>query len=121
MNYVDFKEHPSEKLIPPSGRSKVYNWGLGISIVFSIIFFFGGLYLYSAFYPDREITLAVAFQIIFCVFLIFYVIYSIFALYHAFRFGFQGDLTTVSVIVFLIVSIILLVIAWNLVFGIGLP
>lgn len=116
MMYNDFKENPTEKLVPPSGRSKVYNWGLGISIVFSIIFFFGGLYLYSIFFPDREITLAVAFHIIFFVFLIFYVIYSIFALYHAFRFGFQGDLTAVSVVVYLMVSVILLIIAWNLIF-----
>ncbi len=116
MAYTDFKENPSEKLVPAPGRSKVYNWGLGISIVFAIIFFFGGLYLFSVFFPGREITLAVAFQIIFLVFLIFYVLYSIFALYHAFRFGFQGDLTAISVIIFLVVSIILVVIAWRLIF-----
>lgn len=116
MEYSDFKENPREKLVPTPGRSKVYNWGMGISIVFALIFFFGGLYLFSVFFPNREITLAVAFQIIFLVFLIFYVLYSIFALYHAFRFGFQGDLTAVSVIVFLVVSVILLVLAWRLIF-----
>ncbi len=117
MNYTDFKENPVEKMVPHPGKSRIYNWGLGISVVFSIILFFAGLYLYSVFNPDAEITLAVSFQIIFFVFLIFYVLYSCFALYHAFRFGFQGDLTMVSSIVFLIVSVILLVIAWILVFS----
>ncbi len=116
MQYTDFKENPAEKLVAPSGKTRVYNWGLGISVIFSIVFFFAGLYLYSVFNPDAEITLAVSFQIIFFVFLIFYILYSCFALYHAFRFGFQGDLTAISSIVFLVVSVILLVLAWILIF-----
>ncbi len=117
MRYTDLKEKPSELLQSPErARPKIYNWGLVISIIFATIFFFAGLYLHTLFFPNQEITVLVAFHIIFLVFLIFFVVYSIFGLYHSFRFGFQGDLTILSTLLYLAVSIIIIVVAWNLIF-----
>lgn len=42
-------------------------------------------------------------------FLIFYVIYGSFTAYHAIRFGFKGDLSGLSIIVFIAGTILLLI------------
>ena len=113
----DFKESPLEKLQSPKmSRPKVYNWGLIISVIFAIILFFLGLYLYSIFFPDNSITTLVAVQIIFLVFILFFVVYSIFAIYHAIRFGFEGDMTIISLAIYLIISAVIIVFTWNKVF-----
>lgn len=113
----DFKESPLEKLESPKpSRPHVYNWGLIISVVFAIILFFLGLYLYSIFFPENPITTLVAVQIIFLVFLLFFFVYSVFAVYHAIRFGFEGDLTFISLAIYLIISAVIIIFTWNLVF-----
>ncbi|GEM_PF-2683141 len=117
MRQDDLRESPLEKMESPERpRPKVYNWGLLISIFFAIGLFFLGMYLYSVFFPDAPITTIVAIKIIFLVFLLFFLIYSIFALYHAFRFGFQGDLTIISTAIYIIISVVIIGIAWNLIF-----
>jgi len=117
MRQTDLRESPLEKLESPERpRSAVYNWGLIVSIFFAIGLFFLGMYLYSVIFPDAPITTMVAIKIIFLVFLLFFVVYSIFALYHAFRFGFEGDLTIVSTSIYIIVSVVIVIIAWNLIF-----
>lgn len=117
MRQTDLNESPLEKLeTPKRPRPTVYNWGLIISVVLAIAFFFVGLYLQGVFFPNQPVTILVAFQIIYLIFLIFFMTYSAFGLYHAFRFGFQGDLTLISTILYIIVSLILIIISWGIVF-----
>jgi magnesium-transporting ATPase (P-type) len=117
MAHTDFRENPMEKLkAPRPGRPGAYNWGLFISIFFAIGLFFLGLYLYSVFFPNNDITTLVAVKIIFLVFLLFFILYSIFALYHAFRFGFQGDLTVLSAAVYIIISAAIIIAAATIIF-----
>ncbi|EKD49214.1 MAG: hypothetical protein ACD_63C00221G0003 [uncultured bacterium] len=116
MSNPDFKESPLEKFRAIDKQSKTYNWGLITSAVIGAILFIVSLYLYGIFFPEEPITALVAMKIIFLIFLLFFTVFTTFALYHAFRFGFEGDLTIISAIIYLIIAAIMIVVSWNIIF-----
>ena len=117
MSNPDLRESPLEKLQEQERkRPKAYNWGLIVSIGLATALFFVGIYVYTLIFPSAPVTVLVAFQIIFAVFTIFFITYTVFAVYHAIRFGFEGDLTIISTATYLVVSVILIIISVNAIF-----
>lgn len=106
------QDDPEHRFYPEKRVSR----GFIISLVSFFLITGAGIYVHTLIYPDRDVTILTAATSAYFAFLLIFIVYSIFAIYHAIRFGFQGDLTILTLTIYLAVSVILIAASFLVVF-----